>query len=146
MTIGILGAVAVAASGCGSSKTFANKPRPAAPINLTVYINDSRVSVSPASVGAGPIVFIVTNQARHAESLQIQPQGGSSSTPLADTGPINSQATAQVKVGLPEGDYNIGIASSDPSQAGQAIGTGIRPARLHIGPPRPSGNNLLLQP
>ena len=47
-TIGMMAAGAIAASGCGSSEKFANIPKPPPPINLTVYINDSRVSVSPA--------------------------------------------------------------------------------------------------
>ena len=41
---------AAAASSCGGGSTFANKPRPATPVNLTVYINNARVSVSPSSV------------------------------------------------------------------------------------------------
>ena len=39
MTIGMLAVGALTASGCGSNSTFANKPRPAAPVNLTVYID-----------------------------------------------------------------------------------------------------------
>ena len=97
-TIGILGVSAIAFAGCGSSKTFANDPRPATPINLTVYINNARVSVSPQAVGAGPVVFIVTNQAARAESLAIQRKGGGGS--IANTGPINPQGTAQVTVNL----------------------------------------------
>ena len=77
-TIGILGISSIALAGCGSSKTFANRPRPPVPVNLTVYINNARVSVSPHAVGAGPIVFIVTNQAARAESLA---RAGSGVTP-----------------------------------------------------------------
>ena len=36
----------------------ANKPRPAAPVNLTVYVNDARVSISPNSVGGGDSVDV----------------------------------------------------------------------------------------
>ncbi|MGZ4305288.1 MAG: hypothetical protein ACXVEW_06645, partial [Solirubrobacteraceae bacterium] len=88
-TIGILGVSAIALAGCGSSKTFANRPRPPVPVNLTVYINNARVSVSPQAVGAGPIVFLVTNQAARAESLAIQRKGGAGT--IANTGPINPQ-------------------------------------------------------
>jgi hypothetical protein len=145
-TIWIFGATAVAVTGCGGgSSTFKNKPRPPAPVNLTVYINNQQVSISPASLGAGPVVFIVTNQATHAQSLQIQPAG--SGSPLADTGPIYPQATAQVKVDLStEGDYSVTTAGAGGSAASSAAGTGIHPATLHIGPPRPNGNNLVLQP
>ena len=75
----------------GSSGSFQNKPRPPVPVNLTVYINSARVSVSPSSVGAGPVVFIVTNAAQQTESLLIQSADGSHT--LANTGPINPQTT-----------------------------------------------------
>jgi hypothetical protein len=147
MTIGILGVTVLACTGCGSSsKGLARAPRPAAPVNLTVYINDKQVSVSPSSIGAGPITFIVTNQASRAQSLQIEPEGSASGGPLADTGPISPQATAEVKVDAPEGNYTVSTAGAGTSQAQTATGTGVHAARLHIGPPRPSADNLVLQP
>jgi len=55
---------ALVVSACGSAGGQSpSASRPANPVNLTVYVNDSRVSVSPTRVGAGPITFIVTNQA-----------------------------------------------------------------------------------
>lgn len=129
------------ASGCGGSKTFANRPSPPAPINLTVYINDSRVSVSPDSFGAGPVTFIVANNASHAESLQIQSAGGSS--PLADTGPISPQATAQVRVDVTPGDYTVLTGGGGASAASQALGSSIQPAHIRVGATRPPGDGLL---
>jgi hypothetical protein len=147
ITIGIIGASAIAAAGCGGGSKFANRPRPPSPINLTVYINNARVSVSPSSVGAGPIVFIVTNQASHAESLEIQPANAASgSQPTADTGPINPQATATVKVDLAQGDYTMMTVSGSSSQSATATEPMIQPAQLRIGPPRPSAKNATLQP
>jgi hypothetical protein len=145
-TIGMLGAVGLAASGCGSGSSFANKPRPATPVDLTVYVNDARVSVSPNSVGAGPVIFIVTNQASHAESIQIQATG-SGSQPLADTGRINPQATSEVTVNFDApGDYTVATGSGGSSDAAQATTTPIHPATLHIGHPRKSAKDVLLQP
>jgi hypothetical protein len=133
-------------AGCGNSTKFANKPRPAIPVDLTVYINNSRVSLSPAKVGAGEVIFIVTNQADRAESLTVHPSGDSS-TQLATTGPIQPQATAQVTVDLRRpGDYTIGTSPSGQTQAELATATKIQPAALHIGPARPSSSNTLLQP
>jgi hypothetical protein len=141
----MLGATLLALSGCGSSKPFANRPRPPIPVDLTVYINDARVSVSPGSLGAGPIVFIVTNQASHAESLQIQSVGAQST--LADTGPINPQATAQVKVDVMPGEYTVATGSGGSStDAAQALSSPILPAHLHIGPMRSGAKDALLQP
>ena len=48
--------------GCGGGSDFQNKPRPAVPVELTGVITDSKVTVSPNKVGAGPIVITVSNQ------------------------------------------------------------------------------------
>jgi hypothetical protein len=145
-TLATLTVSVVAVAGCGGGSQFANKPRPPAPINLTVYVNDARVSVSPNNVGAGELVFIVTNQASRTESLTIHPSGNPSQL-LATTGPINPQSTAQVKVDLhgPR-DYTIAAAKLAASQAAAAARSPIEPGRLHVGKPRPSSSNALLQP
>jgi hypothetical protein len=138
---------AVAAAGCGSSTKFANEPRPAAPVNVTVFIDNQRVSISPDSVGAGPVDLIVTNQADDAESLAVLPSGTFTGQALADTGPISPQATAQVTVDLNSpGNYTVGIASSDTSQASAATPSTIASALLHVGKARPSSNGTLLEP
>ena len=69
--IGIVGACAVVAGCRAAGGSAPTQPRPPSPINLTVYVNDARISVSPSRVGAGPVVFIVTNQASKAEQLAI---------------------------------------------------------------------------
>ena len=145
-TFATLTVTVVALSGCGSSDQFANKPRPPAPVNLTVYVNDARVSVSPDSVGAGQIIFIVTNQASKTESLTIHPAGNPGQA-LASTGPINPQATAQVTVDLrgPR-DYTIAAGKAGTSEAAKAAPSPIQPGRLHVGEPRASASNALLQP
>ena len=135
------------ATACGSGGGhYANQPRPPSPVNLTVYINDSRVSLSPTNVGAGPIVFIVTNQATRAESMTILPAGIAAGQPVADTGPISPQATAQVKVSLSSGAYTVATTGSGGTEAAQAAQPQIRPALLHIGPSRPSSSGQLLVP
>jgi hypothetical protein len=145
--IGIIAITTIAIAGCGSSARFANRPSPPVPVNLTVYINDQRVSVSPASVGAGPVVLIVTNQASTAESLTVLPAGTTAGQPVADTGPINPQATAQVTVNLnTPGSYTVGITPNASTEAAAALPTGVRPAVLRVGHARPSGSNVLLQP
>lgn len=141
----MLVSAALGVAGCGGSSHYANLPRPPSPINLTVYIDDQRVSVSPASVGAGPVELIVTNQASNAESLTVLPTGAAASQPLADTGPISPQGTAQVTVNLKSpGDYTVGISPS--SDAATATRTAIQAATLHVGRARPSAINQLLQP
>jgi hypothetical protein len=147
IAIGISAATAIVLVGCGSGSKFENKPRPAVPVNLTVYVNDARVSVSPSSIGAGPIVFIVTNPATLPVSVQIPGAGAArGATPAADTGPINPQATATVKVDLEQGEYTMATGSGGSSLAQQATGAPVHSAHLHIGPPRPSAKNAVLQP
>jgi hypothetical protein len=138
---------AASMASCGGGSKFANQTRPPAPVNLTVYINDQRVSVSPTNVGAGPVQLIVTNQAGNAESLTVLPADNSSAQPLADTGPISPQATAQVSVDLsPPGNYTIGISPSGSTQASSSAPTGIQPATVHVGKARQGSSSQLLQP
>ena len=144
-TIGILVASTVAISGCGGAGGASpTASRPPAPVNLTVYVNDSKVSVSPTSVGAGPVVFIVTNQASHAEALTISSADGSRT--LASTAPINPQATTQVSVNFKPGSYTIATAPHGSTDASLANPSSIAAASIHIGPARPNSNNSLLGP
>lgn len=144
-TIGILAAGALALAGCGSGSTFANNPRPPTPVDLTVYINNARVSVSPTSVGAGPVIFIVTNQSTKTQTLSIQ--HSASGQGLASTGPINPQATTEVTVNFNHpGDYTVTTGPGGKTDATAATPSGIHPAALHIGAPRKNADNVLLQP
>jgi hypothetical protein len=125
---------------------FANKPRPASPVELTVYVNNARVSLSPDSVGAGEVIFVVTNQADKAEAVTIHPTGNSSRS-LANTGPINPQSTDQVTVDFSHpGEYQVSTVSGGSSDASAASSTSIQPAPLHIGKARPNSGGELLQP
>jgi hypothetical protein len=143
-TMGMLAATVIAAGGCSSSQKFANKARPPLPVNLTVYINDSRISVAPNSVGAGAVIFEVTNNASHAESVAIERSGGGQT--LAATGPITPQATAQVAVNLASGDYSVTTSSGGGTDASLAASTSIQPAVVHVGARRPTSHGVLMTP
>jgi hypothetical protein len=142
-TIGELAIIALVVSACGSAGGQSpSVARPPNPVNLTVYVNDSHVSVSPARVGAGPITFIVTNQASHAEALAIS-KGGST---LASTAPINPQGTTQVSVDFKPGEYTIATGGEGENDAQLSKQSSIRPASIHIGRERASSSNSVLQP
>ena len=144
-TFAVVLAGALAAAGCGAGTKFANKPRPPTPVNLSVYIGNARLSLSPGSVGAGPIVLIVTNQASRTESLTVAPADGGSR--LASTGPIAPQATAQVQIDLESpGVYTVATGSDGTTAGSLAMPATIRAASLHIGRKRPSASGALLQP
>jgi hypothetical protein len=129
---------ALAVSACGATSKGATTPRPPAPVNLTVYIDNSRVSASPTSVGAGPVAFIITNQASQAESLAVLRAGAAASQLLAETGPINPQATAQITVNFTSpGSYSLSTGGD---------GGSVKAASIHIGKPRSSSDDQVLQP
>ena len=144
----MLALAAVAVSACGSGGGhFVNDPRPPSPINVTVYINDQQVSISPASVGAGPVVFIVTNQASKALSMSILKGDAAAAPPVAQTGPISPQATAQVKVDLhAQTTYKVATSVKASTEAATATATPIRSALLRIGRPRANASNQLMSP
>jgi hypothetical protein len=107
-----------------------------------VYIDNSRVSVSPSTVGAGPVAFVITNQASQAESISILRAGSPAGQSLADTGPINPQGTSQVTVNFSRpGVYSLATGGVDPGSSGS-----IRSAQIHVGAKRSSSDNQLLQP
>jgi hypothetical protein len=137
---------ATVAAGCGGGGHYPNQPRPPSPVNMTVYINDQRVSVSPSSVGAGPVQLIVTNQASNSESLTVLAAGSAAGQPLADTGPISPQGTAQVTVNLNSGNYTVATAPHASTEAANVAPGGIQAALVHVGKPRPGASNQLLQP
>jgi hypothetical protein len=136
-TIGMLALAMIALAGCGGGTHFADKARPPTPVDVSVYIDNARVSVSPSSVGAGPVVFIVTNQASRAEALTVK---SSSGTTVASTAPINPQATSQFTVDFRRGSYVLASTSSDAGL------TTIQSAALRIGKPRANADNALLEP
>lgn len=134
----------IGATACGGSH-FANLPGAPLAVNLSVYINDQQVSVSPTSLGAGPVNLVITNQASRTEALRVT---DASARQLATTGPITPQATAQLTVDFHSpGDYFISVATGQPNQAQQAFPTPPAPsAALRIGRPRRSASDALLKP
>ncbi len=143
--LGVGGLVALALSACGTgggkSPTEATPPTP---VNLTVLVSDSRVSVSPTAVGAGPVIFVVTNQASRAEALAISRAGGSR---LASTAPINPQGTTQISVNFfRPGRYTIATAFHGRTDAQRLRPPSIRPASIRIRRRRAGGGSALQQP
>lgn len=128
-------AVTVAGAGCGNKADYANNDRPPTPVVVAAVIAKARVSVSPHSIGAGPISLIATNQTDVSQELTLESTNTSGATVNQSTGPINPQDTASLKVTLAPGTYRVHVRDPD-----------IRPARLIVGPERPSAQNEVLQP
>jgi hypothetical protein len=127
--------VVVALAGCGGGKQFANEPRPPVPLQLTGVITQSRVTISPSKVGAGPVVITVSNQTNQSRTLTLDGQG------TQDTvGPINPLDTAQLQKTLKPGRYVVKVGSE------AATAKQIAPATLVIGKERPSAADKVLLP
>jgi hypothetical protein len=124
-------AIALPVAGCGGADDRTNALRPPSPINVAVKIGDDRVSVSPTKFGAGPLTLLASNQSSASHRLTVDgPQLQQSS------GPINPQDTATLQVTVTPGDLTISVDGS----------SSIKPAKVTVGPKRPSGQNDLLLP
>jgi hypothetical protein len=135
----LLSAVALAPgiAGCGSDDSYENRPRPAAPINVTAAITDDAISVSPTSFGAGPIVLTVSNQSASAQAVTFETNEIAGDAPglRQTTTPINPRGTATLQIDVRRGTYQLRVKSRD-----------IRPAAVKVGAKRPSAQDQLLQP
>ena len=129
----MLGALVV--SGCGDDDDFENDPRPPVPVQLSGVITESEVSVEPRTIGAGPIVLIVSNQTEQAHSVTLEGPSGTE-----EVGPINPLDTGRIQHNLAQGSYEIRAGSDE------AVEDEIEPAKLTVGPKRPSSSNDVLLP
>jgi len=139
-----LSLAAVALTACGGGTHFADQTRPAVPVNVSVYINDQKISVSPGSVTSGAVSITITNQSSSAQSVEVLPAGGSSA--ITTTGPISPQANDQVTVNLRAGQYTVGTAANGSTEAAASTPTGIAAGLLIVRGQRSSSNGQALQP
>jgi hypothetical protein len=130
--------LAAGAAGCGSSDSYDNAARPAAPVNVAVSLTSERVAVSPDRVGAGPVVLLVANESGRSREVTLTAPSGSSGSCVdgdVSSGPINPQGTARLQLPLVEGRCVVSVADD-----------ALEAAPLTVGPPRPSAQQELLQP
>jgi hypothetical protein len=126
----LLGLLVIVVAGCGESDNRSEN-RPPVPINVSVQLGTKKVTVSPAKFGAGPITLLVANQSGASQTVTIDGPRVRQSV-----GPINPEDTATLKVSVLPGDYTLATAET----------AGLHPAKLTVGPKRPSGQNTLLLP
>jgi hypothetical protein len=139
---GIVVAGTLALAGCGSSGgSGASRPAPPDPLGVSVLITDSRVVASPASFGAGPVLFTVTNQAHGSQSLRIVRRHGGR---VADTAPLNPQGSTQVSVIFRRGRYRLSATFGRTDV--HTVTKPIRPQTIVVGRTRRSSGSTLLSP
>jgi hypothetical protein len=132
----VVAAACCGLAGCGGGNDYANKNRPPAPINVTAAISTKKISISPKTFGAGPVVLIISNQTGDKQKLTLQTSelGGSKPGLKASSNPIDGHDTGTMQVELREGDYELSTSG------------GVKAARFKVGKQRESAQNQLLQP
>ena len=111
---------ACALAGCGGGgEDYANKPRPATPINVTAAISDKKISISPKQFGAGPVVIIVSNQSGSEQTVTLQTDeiGGTQAGIKQSTDPIAPRGTGTLKADVREGTYALSVATAPARHA-----------------------------
>lgn len=125
-------AAALSAAGCGSS-SYANRDRPAAPVTVTAAVEHSRVRLSPTSIGAGPVTFVVANLTDKEQRLIFQTAGRG--TGIRSSASVGPNDTTQIQANPKRGSYELAVR-----------GGAVDPGTLEVGAPRASAQNRLQQP
>jgi hypothetical protein len=129
-----LAVVAALIAGCGEDD-FKNEARAPVRLALTGVIQDDKVTVSPARIGAGPVEITISNQTDSVRTVTLE---GESITERQ--GPVQPGDTATIQKTLAPGSYEVRAGSQ------KAVRKEIQPAVLTIGRERANSNNELLLP
>jgi hypothetical protein len=129
-----LAVVAVLIAGCGEDD-FKNDARAPVRLALTGVIQDDKVTVSPAKIGAGPVEITISNQTDSTRTITLENE-----SIIEKAGPVQPGATATIQKTLEPGSYEVRAGSK------KAVRKEIQPAVLTIGKERANSNNDLLLP
>lgn len=133
----VLLVAALALAGCGGSEQRENNLRPPVPITLTGAIHSDGLQISPAAVGAGTIVLIVSNQSGEPQKVTFETDeiGGRTAGRKASSPVIAPRATGRLTIEALPGTYSVHVADDS-----------VRAARVNVGPPRESVQDRVLLP
>ena len=136
-TVAAVAALALLAAACGGTEPRSNVPRPPAQATLTAAVHDDFVQVSPAAVGAGPIILVVSNQTAKPQRVTFETD---------ELGSDQPGITASTPVIAPQGTGRLSINPRTGRYAVHAANRRIRAAHVRVGAPRESSQNDLLLP
>lgn len=126
--------VAALIAGCGEDD-FKREARAPVRLALTGVIQDDKVTVSPAKIGAGPVEITISNQTDSTRTITLE---GESIT--EQQGPVPPGDTGTIQKTLEPGSYEVRAGSE------KAVRKEIQPAVLTIGRERGNANNEVLLP
>jgi hypothetical protein len=129
-----LAVVAALVVGCGEDD-FKNEARAPVRLALTGVIQDDKVTVSPAKVGAGPVEITISNQTKADHTVTLEGE-----SIVERQGPVAPGDTLTIQKTLTQGSYEVKAGSE------KAVPKEIQPAVLRIGKERKNSNNDLLLP
>jgi hypothetical protein len=132
----LIAVAATALAGCGGEQRE-NRLRPPVPVTMTAAIHSDGIQVSPAAVGAGTIVLVVSNQSGAPQTVTFETDelAGKTGANRASSPEIAPRSTGRLTITAREGSYSVHTADD-----------AIRAARVKIGPPRESAQDDLLLP
>jgi hypothetical protein len=104
---------------------------------MTAAIQRDVVRVSPTSIGAGPIRLVISNQSGRPQTVTFETDelGGKAGGVRATSRRIVAHGTGGLTIDARSGTYSVHVGDGS-----------IRPARVKVGPPRPSAQNQVLLP
>ena len=129
-----LAIAAAIAAGCGEDD-FENEARAPVREALTGVIQDDKVTVSPAKLGAGQVEITISNQTKADHTVTLEGE-----SIVERQGPVAPGDTLTIQKTLTQGSYEVKAGSE------KAVPREIRPAVLQIGKERENSNNDLLLP
>ena len=102
---------------------------------LTGVIQDDKVTVSPAKIGAGPVEITIANQTDTVRTITLEGE-----SIREQQGPVEPGDTTTIQKTLEPGSYEVRAGSE------KAVRKEIQPAVLEIGKERKNSNSELLLP
>jgi hypothetical protein len=126
--IAVLAAAALV-SGCVGNESYPNNPKPPAVLNITVFVGEADIAVSPEPFGAGPARFIITNQTGTNQKVLLSTDQFDRETLVGKGQTVNFKQTVE------PGDLTI--SSSNTAADAKTV---------EVGPQRPTSQHDLNQP